>query len=376
MAMKNRREFLKQSGCALTCLSLPRPSFAAEERDVPWLAEVQQPPNNARLVNTGYLEPLLVADDKTPIRTVTQWRQRREAIRRRWLKFLGPMPERPAVKLTVLSEDRPEGCHRQLVRYESEPRLPVEGYLLRPEPLGKEQRAAVVVLHATSSNNIDEVAGVKGPEMQALGLRLAQQGFVVFCPRCYLWQGVRNIDEAIENFRKRHPGTLGMHKMLYDAQRGVDVLSSLPEVDPRRIGATGHSLGAKETLYLAAFDERIRAAVASEAGIGLTFSDWEDPRYLGSGIQAVDFKLNHHQLLGLIAPRPFLILAGEAGPPAPSTDDGDRTWLFVEPVLPVYRLYGEPARLGLYNHRQGHTIPAKAFERMSEWLRIYLMRTN
>ena len=52
--------------------------------------------------------------------------------------------------------------------------------------------------------------------------------------------------------------------MLYDAMRAVDVLESLPQVDRNRIGAVGHSLGAKETLYLAAFDERVKVAVASE----------------------------------------------------------------------------------------------------------------
>ena len=57
-----------------------------------------------------------------------------------------------------------------------------------------------------------------------------------------------------------------MAKMLYDAMRAVDVLESLPYVDKQRLASVGHSLGAKETLYLAAFDERIKAAVASEGG--------------------------------------------------------------------------------------------------------------
>jgi hypothetical protein len=40
---------------------------------------------------------------------------------------------------------------------------------------------------------------------------------------------------------------------------------------PDRVFAIGHSLGAKEVLYLAGFDERIRAAVSSEGGIGQLF---------------------------------------------------------------------------------------------------------
>jgi hypothetical protein len=38
----------------------------------------------------------------------------------------------------------------------------------------------------------------------------------------------------------------------------------------------------------------------------------------------------------------------------------------------VYRLYGSTPRLGLYNHREGHTISNRTFERMAEWLKSYL----
>jgi cephalosporin-C deacetylase-like acetyl esterase len=98
----------------------------------------------------------------------------------------------------------------------------------------------------------------------------------VFCPRCFLWQDAATLPIAVENFKKRHPDTLGMHKMLWDAMRGVDVLASLSDaVDPNRIGAFGHSLGSKETFYLAAFDDRVKTGVASEGGIGLTFTNWD-----------------------------------------------------------------------------------------------------
>lgn len=363
--MRSRREFVQDAGRVMLSLAAPARFSAAAAKDVPWLAEVQRAPIHPPAISSGHMEELLAAEDKKTITTVKDWEHRRAEIRRRWLEFLGAMPERPPVRLTLLSEDRPGACRRQLVRYDSEAGLPVEGYLLRPEPLRGGGHAALVVLHQTSAENIDEVAGVKGPEAQAIGLKLARQGFVVFCPRCFLWQGVKNYDEAVRSFRSRHPGTLGMHKMLYDAQRGIDVLSSLPEVDRRRIGAAGHSLGAKETLYLAAFDERIRAAVASEGGIGLDFTNWDAPWYLGPAIKHAGFRLNHHQLLALAAPRPFLIIAGESA-------DGDRSWPFVESVLPVFRLYREPPRVGLLNHRQGHAIPEEAFNRLSEWLRTYL----
>ena len=71
----------------------------------------------------------------------------------------------------------------------------------------------------------------------------------------------------------------------------------------------------------------------------------------------------------MIAPRAFLILGGESGPGAA---DGDRSWPLIAAALPVHRLYSDPARLGLLNHHQGHSLPDDAFERMSTWLHTYL----
>jgi hypothetical protein len=46
-----------------------------------------------------------------------------------------------------------------------------------------------------------------------------------------------------------------------DNMRGIDVLCSLPYVDPEKIGATGASGGGNQTMWLAAMDERVKAAV-------------------------------------------------------------------------------------------------------------------
>lgn len=367
-----RRHFLRVCAGASAAAFAPRLTFADSSRDVTWLSEVQRPPEKIPATDRP-LAALLVDDRGQPITSLRQWQPARARLREEWLKFLGPMPtERPVVRLEVMKEDRPEGCVRQLVRYLAESDEPVEGYLLRPDSKSSERRSGIVALHQTSNASIDEIAGVSGAEAQHLGLQLCRAGHVVFCPRCYLWQTPPkyqiDVKSTVDYFRKRHPQTLGMHKMLFDAQRGVDVLVSLPDVDPKRIGAVGHSLGAKEALYLAAFDERVKAAVASEGGIGFSSTNWKDPWYLGPGIEAPDFSLNHHQLLALIAPRPFLILGGESGRGAA---DGVRSWPYVEAALPVYRLYGEPARLGLLNHHQGHSIPPDARLKLMEWLRVY-----
>ena len=350
--------------------AVPDPGSQSPESDVPWLSEVQKPPERIPRDQLGHFAPLLVDTKDRAIENQAAWKLKRREIRASWMKFLGPMPERPqSVEYKVLREERAGECLRQLIQYECEENLFMEAYIIRPPVRFTGKRPGIVAMHATTSHTIDQVAGVVASNGRDIGLKLAQRGFIIICPRNFLWQSVTNYSEAVDRHRKRHPRTLGMHKMLYDAQRATDILAGLPEVDAGRIGATGHSLGAKETLYLAAFDQRIRAAVASEGGTGFRSTNWDAAWYLGSGIHKQEFPLNHHQLLALTAPRAFLVLAGEKPRPAA---DGARTWPFIEAALPVYKLYGMPVRLGMHNHGMGHSIPPVAFERLASWLEAYL----
>jgi predicted esterase len=44
----------------------------------------------------------------------------------------------------------------------------------------------------------------------------------------------------------------------------------------------------------------------------------------------------------------------------------------MNPAQPVWKLYGEAVRLGIYNHRKGHDIPPHVYARMQDWLTTYL----
>ena len=365
----SRREALAALLAGGTLAPLLRAAEAGAE--VSWLAEVQRPP--AVLPPAGpKLGPLLVNDDGSPITTLRQWQQRRKELRRWWLDFLGmPKIERkPPPRLTVLEEDRPEGVVRQRVRYEVEPGDATEAYLLKPAAAGG-RRPGVVVFHSTVNHSIRQPAGVEVEPTaeKAFGLALAQRGYVAFCPRNYLWpENTRfSTAEAVARFGRRHPGAKGMAKMLFDGIVALDILAGLPEVNPARLGAVGHSLGAKETLYLAAFDERVRAAVSSEGGIGTRLSNWDAPWYLGPMIRQADFTHEQHELLALAAPRAFLLLAGEGGNAA----DGARSWPLLAAAMPVYRLYGRTPRLGMFNHGEGHHVPPLAEQRIYQWLDAY-----
>jgi len=356
-----RRTFLQATALGGAAF-FARPHLAAEPstKDVPWLAEIQKPPA-VLPANAPQLAELKVT-------TLEAWKEQREELRKWWPDFLGPMPaeRKAAPKLEVLEEDRPEGVIRQLVRYEVEPGMPTEAYLLKPE---KQQSRApgIAVFHSTVEYSIRQPAGLEGPPEKHFGLRYARKGCVCFCPRNYLWpktQGIAAQGEA-NKYLARVKGSKGMAKMLYDALVAVDILAALPQVDAARIGSVGHSLGAKETLYLAAFDERVKATVSSEGGVGTKFSNWEADWYLGKSIQEPSFSHEQHELLALAAPRPFLLVGGNSA-------DGDRGWPFIAAALPIYELYGKPARLGQFNHGKGHAVPPEAEQKIEEWLLTYL----
>lgn len=338
-----------------------------QEADVKWLSEVTTAPTGTTSNNAAPLRPLLQTDDGKAVTLADQWPARRAEIERAWNDFLGPMPSRPTSGYEVIRTESLEKVERHRIRYECEAGLFVEAYLLVPK--GVTKAPGVVALHQTTSNTIDQIAGVAGPGEQAIGIQLAERGFVVMCPRCFLWENAPSLNDAVKQFKQRHPQALGMAKMLYDAMRAVDILQSAPQCQKGRVGAIGHSLGAKEVLYLAAFDDRIAAAVASEGGVTFSSTNWDAPWYLGPAIRQPDFARNHHELFALIAPRPFLVLGGEKGPGAA---DGDRSWQVIAPAQDVSRLLKQPVRVGLLNHGKGHSIPADVFEKSVEWLKTYI----
>jgi dienelactone hydrolase len=335
--------------------------------DVPWLAEIQRSPERLP-ADAPQLSNLLTDAHGRPITTLAAWQARRRELRQWWLDFLGPLPaERTAApKLTVIEEDRPDGVVRQLVRYEVEPGLETEAYLLRP---AKQEGKApgIAVFHSTVNYSIRQPAGLEGPPEKFFGLTYAKQGCVCFCPRNFLWPTTVRItaQNEAQKFLERAPSSKGMAKMLHDALVAVDILAALPEVDAARLGCVGHSLGAKETLYLPAFDERVKVTVSSEGGVGTRFSNWDAPWYLGPSIKEPAFTHEHHELLALAAPRPCLLVGGNSA-------DGDRGWPFIAAALPVYELYGKPARLGQFNHGKGHAVPPEAEQRIEQWLMTYL----
>ncbi|MCA1684549.1 MAG: dienelactone hydrolase, partial [Planctomycetia bacterium] len=188
-----------------------------------WLDEVRRRPGPIPASATRPA-PLLFDEQNRPVTTAEGWSRRREQLAVRWREFLGTITAPRAVfPLTVKEEDRRDGVVRRLIRYESEPGLPVEAYWLRPpgDDPPPASRPGVVVFHSTTDATIRQPAGLDGPGDKHIGLHLARLGFEVLCPGCFLWQyseGGR-LGDAVTWLRWRHPGVTGMAKMLFDAVR-------------------------------------------------------------------------------------------------------------------------------------------------------------
>ncbi|MBI5394031.1 MAG: dienelactone hydrolase family protein [Verrucomicrobia bacterium] len=263
-------------------------------------------------------------------------------------------------------EDFP-GYTRRKVSYTIEAGVREDAALFVPKP-APTKSPAVVVFHQTVKTHYGQAAGydASAPDLM-MGPQLAARGYIVVCPRCFIFDDGADYKGNVAKMQARHPGWSGITRMTWDGIRAVDFLESLPGVDRARIGVIGHSLGAKESLYAAAFDERVRASVSCEGGVGLALSNWQDVWYLGSKIKEPGFARDHHELLALAAPRGFLLIGGVKA-------DGDPSLPYLDAARPVFEVLGAERNLRFFNHGQGHNYPSDARKLAEAFLDEHLQR--
>ena len=373
-----------------------RPRFSPENRRADWIDKIHRWPEQVDPSNASHRANPPKSDLPwlASVRTSADWQDARVRVQARFDSLLGPMPPvGTAPKLEVLSEDRIEGVLRRRVRIELETDVSMDAYILLPDGLdSSDLKPGMVALHPTNNATIDEIAGVGNRGPRATGLEFAKLGYIVICPKCFLWQEGVGFDQAVANHTKRHPQARGMAKMVFDSRRALDALLSIPQVDPKRVFAFGHSLGAKQVLYLMASDPRVLAGVASEGGVDLRSTNWEAPWYLNpppriphgtpSQEHRADWEADwgHDELLMLIAPRPVLIMGGQSGPGAA---DGSQSLPAMRGAFGIWRLFGteidskKPVDasawlgLALWNHGQGHVFGDWQFEQARAWFEAY-----
>lgn len=192
-----------------------------------------------------------------------EWANQRTHTLENLQKVMGPLPDKSSVPLDVaiLGEESLPGFRRQRISYVSEELAGkadrVSAYLLLPASAGpSKRRAAVLCLHQTTRIGKGEPAGLGGKPDLHYALELARRGYVTLAPD-YPNFGDYSIDPYAHGYAS------ATMKGIVNHRRALDLLQSLPEVDPERIGVIGHSLGGHNSLFLAAFDERVKAVVTS-----------------------------------------------------------------------------------------------------------------
>ncbi len=338
-------------------------------------------PTTSTRLDADQPAPILFDGEHQPITTRNSWEVQRKSLISAWEAALGAAPSKPDNReIEVLEQELlPEhSVIRERIQYQVEPGFTTQVYRLAPIKPTTGPRPGCLVFHSTVDHTIRQPAGLEGPPELHLGLQLAQLGMIALCPMNFLWRfgtGPDKFQQAVAWHQEQHPESTGMALMLHEARIALDVLRRDSRVEGARIGAIGHSLGAKEVLYLAAFEPQIHAAVFSEGGLALPDSNWDAPWYLGPQVRRPGFPLDHGRLLALIAPRPFLVIGGDSA-------DGDRTWPTIEACRPVWDLYPRTdsgpgqarseSLLGFLNHHGGHQLPSQAHDHALAWLQSHL----
>lgn len=143
-----------------------------------------------------------------------------------------------------------------------------------------------------------------------------------------------------------------MGERLWDLMRCVDYLETLKEVDKKRIGCAGLSLGGEMAMWLGAMDERINATVSSGF---LTIMDQMEqnhcPCWKFPGLREL---VDYADIYSLIAPRPLQCQNGLKEPA------NDFTVALATEALQeikiIYNDFKRPENISLVAHEGAHEI--------------------
>jgi dienelactone hydrolase len=357
----------------LLAVAAPAPASEQSESDAAWskIAPYFQPPDDLA-GQLGDYRPVLQFDDGRPVRSAEDWQRRRKEILDYWFEAIGrwpPLLDRPEVE--VLKTESRDGLEQRTVRVQVADDLRVAGYVLVPEGASGREGAAPRRLPAVLVVFYDPEAGAGlRPEatLRDFGYQLARRGFVALSigwPRDYT--------------NRKNPERQTLSTLACLAANCHRALAAMPEVDPERIGVTGHSFGGKWALFAACLYEPFACGAWSDPGVAFderrpNVNYWE-PWYLGweegfTRKPGVPTETNPrtgpykklmadgrdlHELQALMAPRPFLVSGGAEDPP--------RRWEALNHAVAVNKLLGFENRVAMTN-RPGHSPTEESNEQL------------
>jgi fermentation-respiration switch protein FrsA (DUF1100 family) len=308
------------------------------------------------------------------ISNAADWAIRREHILANMQEVMGALPKtssRVSLDVRITEEVKLPKLIRKKLTFAVEKDDRVPAYLLIPYPrTGK--LPAVLCLHQTVTIGKMEPVGLGEKENLQYALHLAERGYVTLAP------DYPSFGEYAYDFRKSSFAS-GSMKAIWNNMRAVDLLQSLPEVDPERIGCIGHSLGGHNTMFTAAFETRIKVLV-SNCGFNSfpkyykgNLKGWSSARYMPRiatvyELQPARMPFDFPEVVAALAPRPFLAIA-------PIHDDNFEVSGVKDCIAaaqPVYELLGGREKLASLFPECQHDFPTASRKAAYEWLDRWL----
>lgn len=362
--------------------SVPAVSETRSDRDFwsDWPAYLTEEMNQARSRRLA---------DLAGINSVAKVQDRAAMIRSKlWELIGGPLEKRPLNPRVTGIMDRGQ-CRIENIVFESLPKIYVTANLYIPTSVKPPYPAILAPLgHAKN--------GKAYRNYQYLYQNLAHKGYVVLAYDPF-GQGERlqyidpQTDRSLYGTTGEHDQAgrpmvlLGETFALYrawDGIRALDYLVSRPEVDPTRLGCTGHSGGGTMTMYLAALEPRLRAAVVIEGNSENVAGPFYDPPGAVADAEqnivgGLRFNIDRGDLLWAFAPKPLLICYtthDEGLTYSPIYEESTRN--IYQELQRVYGLLGAKDHVGLYASHLPHDMDFFNRTQTYGWFNRWLGNSN
>jgi len=264
--------------------------------------------------------------------TKQEWEKYRDWLKTHILVSTGlyPLPPKTPVHAKVFDTIKHEDYTVSKVHLESRPGFFVCGNLYKP--VGKKgPLPAILCPHGHWGKG--RFGETKDGSVRARMISFARQGYIAFS-----WSMVGYNDAN----QIKHRGDVSdlpwninlMGLQLWNSIRSCDWLSSLPDVDPDRIGCTGASGGGTQTFMLMAIDDRIKVAAPVNMISAIMQGGCEC-----ENAPLLRLTANNVEIASTMAPRPLLMVS--------ATGDWTKNTLELEypAVRKVYKLYNADDKL-------------------------------
>ncbi len=313
--------------------------------------------------------PSVMADSASDEFFARQKRRREEL----W-GLLGDLPPRNRpISAKLLRSEKGDGYTLEHLQLDLNGLEPVPAQLLIPDKRAAKAPGLIYIHAHGGTYELGKEELLRGRAvLKAYAPVCAEKGIVTlaidswcFSERKHAADGRQGETDAFKEMLWRGRVLWGM--MMYDEVQAVSYLASRPEVDPRRIGAMGLSMGSTKAWWLAALDERVKVCIDL-----CCLTDYEElikaQNLKGHGIYYfVPRLLKHfqtHEVNELIVPRAHLSLNGRADRLTPP-EGVDRIRAY---LLPLYRQHGREADCRIELFDCGHEETPEMRQIVSAWL--------